>query len=629
MKKRISILIVVLTALVISICFISSQISNVAADKGGGPPFMDYNNPPPAPHDQNYWDFDNGTIVAWKETSPYSSRDKIYNITSMRLFTASENVSGNFPGQQPYDVYGVALTPMMWNASIEDLQLIPNFAPSQMVNVSLINYTNQGPFSIESNLNMLPCNFGNYEGLGPILNLFIPKNSSDVLDIDWCADALHWTYSMYIKGGPITQPEDLVAKSVTANSIHYWDIISGYYCDLYYSSDGILNTGEIYFDMGGEPGTINLTRIYDYNPLNDTKWSVEVGDLLYYGMERHEIRFNVTMIINMTVIVEFEEPISYQEVWANISMWNITTYLWEDIDTNGGNSIAIGRANDNTPFVIGDFGPALPLLLPLGFKISDFANIYQMIGEHDGTFNKVTPGDNYISLLNTTTLGSGRFQYNISGILELYNTRKLAVLFEEEDYVLYLKNSTVIDDSKIWTIDFNALDSKAFNITLNISVIEDAHLLYSAMSVNPITDVTKSLSYGVLFIDIWLNLTDDKLDQTHFKPINITIEFDSTKFKNMELYYFNTSSTDPDEWWQKIEFTTLADGKIMFTVNHTSIFAFTNVKYAIPLLLGDDDDDDEEGAPAIPIGNYYLIFIAIAIIGLVIHKKIELFKKQT
>ena len=67
------------------------------------------------------------------------------------------------------------------------------------------------------------------------------------------------------------------------------------------------------------------------------------------------------------------------------------------------------------------------------------------------------------------------------------------------------------------------------------------------------------------------------LNQDNFTPINVTIEFDHTKYKYIYVYYFNTSSESASEAWQLIPFVTLGAGKIMFTVNHTSIFVFTNV----------------------------------------------------
>jgi hypothetical protein len=179
------------------------------------------------------------------------------------------------------------------------------------------------------------------------------------------------------------------------------------------------------------------------------------------------------------------------------------------------------------------------------------------------------------------------------------------------DNVLYLKNSTSIDTSNpIWEFDIRTLGTEAFNVSLNISVIGDTHLLTSAFSVNPINI---SLNYGVLFIDVWLNNTNN-LD-----TINITIEFDPSVYKNIEVWYFNTSSFDPNEAWKQLPFEVIASGKIVISVNHTSIFVFTNIP--ISLISDDDGDGKKKKDEAIPFGHYYLLFLTLAIIGLVIYKK--------
>ena len=190
---------------------------------------------------------------------------------------------------------------------------------------------------------------------------------------------------------------------------------------------------------------------------------------------------------------------------------------------------------------------------------------------------------------------------------------------------MYQKNTTIIDSTH--SIDIIPLSTSGFNVTLDISVIDSTQLFYSAFDINPINTSSGIGNYGALFIDVMVNNTGN-LDQTgtNFQPINITIEFDHTKYKNVYIYYFNTSSKSASEAWHLIPFVTLESGKIMFTVNHTSIFVFTNIPL-LPPRDDDDDDDDDDEAPIIPIGNYYLIFIAIAVIGLVIYKKREIFKK--
>lgn len=57
------------------------------------------------------------------------------------------------------------------------------------------------------------------------------------------------------------------------------------------------------------------------------------------------------------------------------------------------------------------------------------------------------------------------------------------------------------------------------------------------------------------------------------------------------------------------------DGKIYLYYHNVQVPSFT---------LGDDDDDDDK-APAIPFGNYYLIFIALGILSLIIVYKRKIF----
>ena len=58
------------------------------------------------------------------------------------------------------------------------------------------------------------------------------------------------------------------------------------------------------------------------------------------------------------------------------------------------------------------------------------------------------------------------------------------------------------------------------------------------------------------------------------------------------------------------------DGNIYLYYHDVQVPSFT---------LGDDDDDDDDKAPAIPFGNYYLIFIALGILSLIIVYKRKIF----
>lgn len=160
-------------------------------------------------------------------------------------------------------------------------------------------------------------------------------------------------------------------------------------------------------------------------------------------------------------------------------------------------------------------------------------------------------------------------------------------------------------------------------VSINISVVNNALFLYSGFPYNP---TNKSLNNALLFLDFMIN-DSSSLDQTNFAPINITILYNADAYENIKIYWYNTSQGE-NGVWELIPFVDLGKGKILITINHTSILGFTGTLKQVPPTPGDDDDDDEEGdgkkeeeAPGIPFGNFYLLFIAIGIISILVYKK--------
>ena len=96
------------------------------------------------------------------------------------------------------------------------------------------------------------------------------------------------------------------------------------------------------------------------------------------------------------------------------------------------------------------------------------------------------------------------------------------------------------------------------------------------------------------------------------------------------IQLFDTSVADPDEpiWWDLYKSVTsvaisgLGDYIAIGTPN-PHIHLYYHSVYIPPVIraiIGGDDDDDEE-TPAIPYGNYYLIFLVIGVIALIMLKK--------
>lgn len=601
---------------------------------------------PLSPHDGKSWNFTTDKIVGWRVTSDWGTRDKIFNISAQKQFTGAENVTGN---NMPY--YGVELTPAYWNVSQNKVMEFTNRTLFPLVNASVLNFDLPMFFGMHY-YKMLPV--GDKDDLlGPEyrINLFVPHNSSKVLDLFYAANYSRTYYSFHLNGAPPMHVSELVKMDINyaTNSIHYSNPSLGTYCNLYYYDNGTLRTGEIravyppsYFY------TINWTRLYDFNPLDDLVWSSEfdsVGDVIYVGVDKNEsmLEFNKT-VDNLDIEIEWDDGDEewdvdlnyYQEVWANVSFWNGASWEFENISV-------VGSANEFYPIVFSgddddngdDNGPMPPfLVIPDEGTLYDVGDIFARWEQNpewtDLTFDY---GDNYVKITNTTTSNLVAFSYQADGILEyIYMSHIGPFEFEnedpyDEDLIWYYKNATMLSQAKPYIHNFTLYTfDLAISANINISLQQGLLFYYSGFPYNP---TNRSINNALGFFDIFLT-PQTFLDQSHFSPINITFYYDHTIYKSVAVYWFNISADKGRGAWEEIKTVkNLGNGVLIVTMNHTSIIVFTGsgIPGAAPPAKGDDDDDDDDEAPIIPTGNYYLIFLAMAVIGLVIYKKREIFKK--
>ena len=195
--------------------------------------------PPPPATGGEYWDFNIDDIFGWEmsyseDGNLYGERRRYFKVMEITLDYSSE-----FWGMY----YMVKLSEMYFNITTNSLLATNN----PLIHASLINYTFGTMFPMA-----MP--FGE-----PILNLFVPKNSSDDLTLHWCGNALMNSIPNFI---------DPTLEIIGSNRIYISDQWSNY-LDLIYDSQGILLTGEmgIMDWMDGRERVMNWSRINDYNPL--------------------------------------------------------------------------------------------------------------------------------------------------------------------------------------------------------------------------------------------------------------------------------------------------------------------------------------------------------------------------
>ena len=596
---------------------------------------------------EKYWNFTTGEIVGWRISTDYSSRDTIFNITNLKYFTEPENVTGS---EEAYEYYGVQLTPAYYNISTHKVEEFTNRTLFPLLNASLINYTlsKVNGFSIN---NLISFAFQNGEiPIEYFINLFVPTNkSNNFLDIYWVAGALHWWYSIFLNGnfdndGNLITPQyswELCDLIVTPNSIHYSKPSKGTYCNLYYYDNGTLRTAELKaLVMPQMTLKINWTRIFDFDPLNNLKWSKnfdEVGEKLYIGMDTNEtmLEFNRT-VDNMELVIEWNdeyeeweiELLYYQEIWANFSYWNYDTKQWVYI-----NCTVVASANELSPIVFGggdngdddggDDNMFLPpfILIPnqsTYLKLGDMFKIFELVPEWSDL--RIQTGDNWVKLTNTSSSKIAVFSYQPDGILEYIYIQGVGPFEEmtkdnDDDAIMfYYKNETALSSS-FNTFSLHTFDLGSLSAVINISVAPPSGFYHSGFPYNP---TNQSISNALGFFDIFI-LDEGDLVKTYSAPINITFNYDYKTYKSVKVYWFNMSADNNKGAWEEIPIKYLGNGVIVITLNHTSIIVFTASKI-VPLPSGDDDDDNEkEKEAAIPFGNFYLLFLAFGIIGLIIY----------
>ncbi len=538
----------------------------------------------------NYWDFNNDTAIGWKmEGFPGGGLDLVYNISKIG------NLGPVMYQMMPNDCYGVFLKQMYWNSTLNQLMEYTNLTANPPSNASAICYE-QGY--------MFPRDLS--QQLGMYANPFIPKNSSNVLDLHWCANALSFVYDGYLGG-----LEEIIVYE-GAKTLWFANNTKGTYLNLTYYDNGTLEKAETFMCLGStDPTSINFTRITDFNPYDDIgEWSVDIGDILYFGLMENETKVEIVEIRNTTILWMGMITMSVQQVLANISTWDFQSESW----ISEMNNSIIGMASETSPLIMSNESQFFNLLVPKGTTGVEMAEALSWLTLVTSDFDQILYGVNWIKMYNSTTGGYIYFEYFPDGTLKYACAHELNYMGEEEleGMVLYYKNATILA-AGFHQINISLVEDLNFTITLNITLDADTLLLNAAFSDNPTGVDLPSTVTSVLFFDIMVN----KSSEVDF-PINITIQHDINTTETFNILYFDVDSNE----WKVLELTDDGMGNLTIQLDHASIFVITLGE------LPEDDDDDDEPPPdkpektlKIPFGNFYLIFMAIGIVALVIKKK--------
>jgi len=127
------------------------------------------------------------------------------------------------------------------------------------------------------------------------------------------------------------------------------------------------------------------------------------------------------------------------------------------------------------------------------------------------------------------------------------------------------------------------------DVNLTIALDHETEVLFSAFKDNTIEEAP--LDNGIIYMNIKLNDTNN-LNQTIDAPIKFVLEFDSSKYMAIEVFWFNDSDNGEQGTWEEIPFADLGNGIIIISVNHTSIFALNGKLKSFPLSSSNSDGGD-------------------------------------
>ncbi len=557
--KNKSIFLIILLVSSIFLSITSLTIINATATS-------DFYPKPDQPNENVYWNFDNDTIVGWRvemynETQTLGLYEAIFNISATKFYR-------NYSGME-INYYGIELTFLYFNTTTNSLETYLDLANGKPIigNYSMVNFTNGGDFmGIDF--------FGGSTML--FINPFIPTNGSDGLLLDWCAQRLVDDYAFFLGN----DPNPTITTYPSVNMTRHENSTSGEYVEAIYYANGTLKSGELFTYAGGmnpEGITINFTRIYDFNPLDDLEWAVDVGDILYSGILMDEYQIEIVDFLNGTAEI-MGPPMSYELVIGDIYKWNYTDEIWEFSSTG-----VIACANELYPVIPGIslWEGHMPLLFPNGTKVVDMLPFISLMGFNPPEF-EIDYGDYWIQVTNVTSGGYQYIEIFASGLTKYVVWEDMGIEF----FCLYYKNSTIISGPSDFEIEPYGTDE--FNVYVNISVSADTLLLFAGMHFNP-TNIT--LNEGLLFFDLFLNDTNNLQGL-----VNITIDYDTVKYRNLKMWWFDMAADGGKGQWVNVPFTDLGGGTLEVLVDHVSFFALTgNSRPGSFILDTNATDPDTDG----------------------------------
>jgi hypothetical protein len=403
--------------------------------------------------------------------------------------------------------------------------------------------------------------------------LLAPVNGTEGPMVEWCAARLNGSGDQVEAN--FTPPNNLSMRAPNSNG--------SYTLTALYLPNGTAEKVrcEIYWDNGWNV-TFLLERIYDFKPLDNTGWTVEEGDAMYFSSPEGPIWVNVSGISRGNLGGWGTPPRHAPEssVWANVWRWDDSS--WASIGVG-----AVGAANDYYP--VEERGALsgrllrLPLLLPEGATgdgLRDGLDLYARPGRKG---LNTAAGDLWLEVANRSSGGSVLAEYAPDGTLARFSAEgaapaELLPLVEAETPPrlrrLAAKRVSGSDDLPVWDHGCPAVFEP-----LATTDASGVLFLAAALAENP-EEVSLNASFA--FLDLFAERPEG------IEGLEVEAKYNRTRWGAASVWRFNASGSE----WAPVESEDLGNGSVFFSGGEGGTYALTAAEGAQDPPSGDGEGED-------------------------------------
>lgn len=366
------------------------------------------------------------------------------------------------------------------------------------------------------------------------------------------------------------------------------------------------------------------TATFFHRGSNSTIWRYNPGISITGGELADDGRY--------AVIVDSTENVTLIDRALKTDIWHFedfvgSTFVYADISSLS-NCIAI--ANSSGGIYLFDNSPSGGQKIPI-WRFDELSGISYSCVAISGNGQYIVTGDaqGNITLFNTTATipKTYEWQFNTTSTVEnvaiSYDGKYIVASNNQKE--VYLFNTTDPQVNPIWNYT-GAEDIKDIAIAKSpLSVFSGVHYVavYEKWLFSYFNDSYQSGNKNAEWSYKVSNAGRIALSGTGQYPLLATwLEGSCYLFNNTKITPKIPIWKEPNEAYRSVDITVLGNYFIIASASNVLyLYHHDNLPTGLgPFLRGDDDDDDDD-EPAIPLGNYYLGFAAIAIVALIVIMK--------